>query len=121
MASKKTTTAEESRERLEQSSVEEMKEVTPAVEIQSAAVESAATVEREQLIYIGPTVRKNGIGLRTNQVFVGGHPAYMKALYDEYPLIKQLFVPVDNLIEARKQIHMPGTALYTAIRSLKGV
>lgn len=75
----------------------------------------------EQLIYIGPPIRKNGIGLRTNQVFIGGHPAFLKMLYTEYPHIKSLFVPVDRLQESLKQIKQTGTALNAALLSLKGV
>lgn len=85
------------------------------------AEESAAVAATEQLIYIGPPIRKNGIGLRTNQVFIGGHPAYLEALYTEYPHIKSLFVPVDKLQECLKQIKQTGTALNAAILSLKGV
>lgn len=74
----------------------------------------------EQLIYIGPSIRKNGVVIRTNQTFLGGHPIYYKALYEEYPLIKQLFVPVDKLQESLKKIQKTGTALNAALLSLKG-
>lgn len=83
--------------------------------------EAAAVTAPEQLIYIGPPIRKNGVGLRTNQVFIGGHPAYLNPLYTEYPHIKSLFVPVDKLQESLKQITQTGTALNTALLSLKGV
>lgn len=85
------------------------------------AEEAAAVTAPEQLIYIGPPIRKNGVGLRTNHVFIGGHPAYLKPLYTEYPHIKSLFVPVDKLQESLKQITQTGTALNTALLSLKGV
>lgn len=75
----------------------------------------------EQLIYIGPTIRKNGAEIRTNRVFIGGHPAHLEPLYTEYPHIKSLFVPVDRLQESLKQINQTGTALNTALLSLKGV
>lgn len=91
------------------------------VEGQSTDKEEVAESAPEQLIYIGPPIRKNGIGLRTNQVFIGGHPAYLKSLYTEYPHIKSLFVPVDKLQESLKQIKQTGTALNAALLSLKGV
>ncbi|MGG3504758.1 hypothetical protein ABES58_04655 [Paenibacillus lautus] len=89
------------------------------VEGETQAEEVAAAPE--QLIYIGPPIRKNGVGLRTNQVFIGGHPAYLNALYTEYPHIKALFIPVDKLQESLKQITQTGTALNAALLSLKGV
>ncbi|OIB04825.1 hypothetical protein AK95_14505 [Paenibacillus sp. LC231] len=85
------------------------------------AEEVTAAAAPEQLIYIGPPIRKNGVGLRTNQVFIGGHPAYLEALYTEYPHIKSLFVPVNKLQESLKQIKQTGTALNAALLSLKGV
>ncbi|GIO33742.1 hypothetical protein J2TS6_48830 [Paenibacillus albilobatus] len=83
--------------------------------------QAAAPAARQQLIYIGPTIRENGIGLRTNQTFIGGHPAFLQPLYEKYPQIKVLFVPVEKLREAQKQIQQTGTALNTAALSLKGV
>ncbi|MEK5166224.1 hypothetical protein NYE69_28365 [Paenibacillus sp. FSL R5-0527] len=100
-----------------QEKVEAVKEVTLVVENQSPSV----TEPPEQLIYIGPTIRKNGIGLRTNQVYLGGHPVHLKALYEEYPTIKTLFVPVDELQESLRKIKQTGTALNTALRSMEGV
>lgn len=83
--------------------------------------EPVAPAEREQLIYIGPSLRENGMALRTNQTFIGGRPGFYKALYDKYPMIQQLFVPVAELREAQKQIKTTGTALNMALLSLKGV
>ncbi|MPY20640.1 hypothetical protein [Paenibacillus glucanolyticus] len=91
------------------------------IEEEVKAEEMEAPATPEQLIYIGPPIRKNGIGLRTNQVFIGGHPAYLEALYTEYPHIKSLFVPVDKLQEYLKQIKQTGTAINAALLSLKGV
>lgn len=85
------------------------------------AEEAAAAAAPEQLIYIGPPIRKNGVGLRTNQVFIGGYPEYYKNLYAEYPQIALLFVPVNRLQESLKQITQTGTALNAALLSLKGV
>ncbi|WP_338842048.1 hypothetical protein [Paenibacillus glucanolyticus] len=91
------------------------------IEGEAKAAEVEVPAAPEQLIYIGPPIRKNGVGLRTNQVFIGGHPAFLKALYTEYPHIKSLFVPVDKLQESLKQIKQTGTALNAALLSLKGV
>lgn len=99
--------------------VEIPKVITPLVAAETNA--AAETKDPEQLIYIGPSIRKNGMAIRMNQTFIGGLPEYYKALYDEYPLIKQLFVPVGQLREAQKQINTTGTALNIALQSLKGV
>lgn len=104
--------ATKKREQKEQEEVQSLEELTTTDE---------TTTEPEQLIYIGPSIRKNGVGIRTNNVFIGGHPSYYKVLYDEYPLFKLLFVPVDQLQESLKQIKQTGTALNTALMSLKGV
>lgn len=100
---------------------------TGAQEIKAAAIvdppadEAVTPAEREQLIYIGPPLRENGLALRTNQTFIGGRPGYYKALYDKYPMIQLLFVPVAELRDAQKQIKTTGTALNMALLSLKGV
>lgn len=91
------------------------------VEGEMQAEDATVVAPPGQLIYIGPAFRKNGIGLRTNQVFIGGYPAYLESLYTEYPHIKSLFVAVDKLQESLKQIQQTGTALNAALLSLKGV
>lgn len=75
----------------------------------------------QQLIYIGPPISKGGATLRTNQTFIGGFPTHCNALYEEYPLIKQLFVPVAQMRESIKKMNTPGTALNVAVQALKGV
>ncbi|MNO01215.1 hypothetical protein D3C81_2213000 [compost metagenome] len=61
------------------------------------------------------------MAIRSNQTFIGGYPQYYKALFEEYPNLKTLFVPVTQLREAQKQIQKTGTALNMAFQSLKGV
>ncbi|WP_342576524.1 hypothetical protein [Paenibacillus sp. FSL M8-0142] len=101
---------------------EEQSRVAPVLTEEDTEAQATKTPSvQEQLIYIGPPIRKNGVGIRTNQVFIGGHPAYLEPLYTEYPHIKELFVPVDKLQESLKQITQTGTALNAAILSLKGV
>lgn len=98
---------------------QDQEEVQSSEEVQTDSGETVT--EPEQLIYIGPSIRKNGVGLRTNQVFLGGHPGYLEALYTEYPHIRSLFVPVDKLQESLKQIKLTGSLLNAALLSLKGV
>ncbi len=101
---------------------EEQQEIKtkPETPIQSQVAATVST-DPEQLIYIGPSIRKDGAEIRTNRIFIGGRPAYLEPLYTEYPLIKALFVPVEMLQESLQQINQAGTALHTAVLSLKGV
>ncbi|QCT03817.1 hypothetical protein E6C60_3106 [Paenibacillus algicola] len=105
------------RERDKEQQEQEQQDITAA----SAPEAPAAADKPVQLMYIGPSIRKNGISLRTNQVFLGGHPAYLKPLYTDYPHIRALFVPVVTLQESLKQIRKTGTALNHAALSMKGV
>jgi|GEM_PF-1257277 len=100
---------------------EDQDRVAPVLTEDDTVKAAEAPLVTEQLIYIGPTIRKNGAEIRTNRVFIGGHPAHLEPLYTEYPHIKSLFVPVDRLQESLKQINQTGTALNTALLSLKGV
>ncbi|MBO2943580.1 hypothetical protein JJQ72_06260 [Paenibacillus sp. F411] len=105
----------------EQQAVAQQGTEQQGVSAASAPEAPAATDKPVQLIYIGPSIRKNGVVVRTNQVFLGGHPAYLKPLYTDYPHIRALFVPVDTLQDSLKQIRMTGTALNHAALSMKGV
>lgn len=51
--------------------------------------------EPERLIYVGPSI-PGGI-LQQYTVYKGGMPVHINGLVDKCPVLKQLFVPVDNM------------------------
>lgn len=63
----------------------------------------------QRFIYIGPTIKESK--LLKYQVFIGGLPTHIDDIFTKYPQIKHLFVSVDSLIEAEKQIQQKGTPL----------
>nr|WP_145402962.1 hypothetical protein [Paenibacillus xylanexedens] len=91
------------------------------VKKQAAAKVLVQTKEVEQLIYVGPPMRQDGVSIRTNQLFIGGRPPYFQALYDVYPLMIHLFVPVVELADANKKLKQIGSMLNTAYRSMEEV
>ena len=56
------------------------------------------TKQSKRLIYIGPNLSHGR--LLQYQVFIGGLPEYLDAEFDEFPQLKQLFIPVEQLNEA---------------------
>ncbi|QLG39392.1 hypothetical protein HW560_15705 [Paenibacillus sp. E222] len=101
-------------------STEENKEKNEGAKEQAPAkrVATARSKEPEQLIYIGPSIRKDGASVRTNQTFIGGRPAFLQALYDQNPLMVHLFVPVNELAESTKKLKQIGSMVNTAYRSM---
>lgn len=95
---------------------EEPKELAPKKTVISKVALSVE--EPEQLIYIGPSLRKDGASVRTNQLFIGGRPPYLQALYEQYPLMVHLFVPVKELGESTKKMKQIGSMINTAYRSM---
>lgn len=100
--------------------MESVEETVAMAAVEADEPEEPAKSTSEQLIYIGDPIRKMGVALRTDQVFIGGLPAYLNELYEKYPMIKALFVPVSSMLEAKKEIQTVGTLVYMANRSLKG-
>lgn len=78
----------------------------------------APVKDPEQFIYIGPSMSKDGASVRTNQLFIGGRPPYLQTLYDQFPLMVHLFVPVNELAESTKKLKLIGSMINTAYRSM---
>jgi hypothetical protein len=72
----------------------------------------------EQLVYVGPNIRGGRMAQYT--VFRGGLPAYIEALLDEQPHIRNLIVPIAQLAEAQRRSVTPGTIEYRAAEKLRG-
>lgn len=71
---------------------------------ESPQINSASPI---RLIYVGPNI-PGGI-LQRFQVFKGGLPPHAKGLIEQVPEVKDLFVPVTELEDARRKIEEPGT------------
>lgn len=61
----------------------------------------------ERLIYVGPNLP--GGRLLSGQVFKGGYPPYLEDVFNETPEVKQLFFPVDRVMEVQKKLKEPGS------------
>ncbi|AIW41788.1 hypothetical protein [Paenibacillus polymyxa] len=93
---------------------------TRAVEAeQSVIVNEQPPVDEQHLVYIGPRLDKGR--LRTYQIFVGGYPNHFQDLYDKYPQLKSLFVPVTQLSQAQIDVGVPGHPLNVAYKLVKEV
>lgn len=84
---------------------------------QAAVTEEKPTAQ--QLIYIGPTL--GGGRLPENKVFIGGKPMFLKDLFEKYPDLDTLFVPVSDLTTSKVQLSQEGTPLNLAYQVMKGV
>lgn len=74
--------------------------------------------ESNTFVYLGPNLR-SGV-LRRNQIFKGGKPT-ISGFTDVYPMANELFVPINDRLEAMKQINKKGTLLNLAYENIKGV
>lgn len=85
----------------------------PSEEIKAEA-ESPETVKAEpertgNVMYIGPTIRNT---IQKGTTFAGGvYPSKVNAVLDEFPAGKMLFVPVEELTEAVKNLNTKNSAL----------
>lgn len=73
------------------------------------ATTKKSAAKPQRLIYIGPTLK--GFKLVKYQVFIGGLPKHVDDVFEKYPQIKRLFVPVQSLVEAEKEVKTAGTPL----------
>lgn len=71
---------------------------------------------REPLIYVGPNLPGNS--LRSNTVIKGELPPVINRQIEECPEIKNLFIPVKDLVKVKKKLNQKGSReqkLYTRI------
>ncbi|WP_029516949.1 hypothetical protein [Paenibacillus polymyxa] len=86
---------------------------------QSVIENEQPPVDDQHLVYIGPRLDKGR--LRTYQIFVGGYPDHLQDLYDKYPQLKSLFVPVTQLSQAQIDVGVTGHPLNVAYKLVKEV
>lgn len=84
-----------------------------------AAKQTKAVPEKPgRLIYLGPNLLK--FGLQTYQVYKGGKPKILEKVKETYPLIGQLFAPVQNASGVMQAIEAKGTPANLAYRQITG-
>ncbi|MBM7592256.1 hypothetical protein [Brevibacillus fulvus] len=72
--------------------------------------------EKNQLIYIGPTLP--GGFLAQHTVFRDGIPKHLDGIRNTYPQVDTLIVPIEQLLEAQAELQHKGTAIQQAYQAL---
>lgn len=72
--------------------------------------------EDKQIIYIGDSI---GSLLKQDTVFIGGIPNNLNELLKEKPLIKNLFVDLNELVDKKKKLKVKGTLEYLSNLNIK--
>jgi hypothetical protein len=86
------------------------------VDVFTEQIESVKEKETNSLIYLGPNLP--GGRLLQSTVFREGIPAYLEPLLIERPEVKDLIIPLNEMIIAQKLILQTGTAQYVAYQAL---
>lgn len=63
--------------------------------------------ENKKVMYLGPTVR--GV-VKNGAVFEGGIPKNLEKIAGKKPIIQNLIVPLENIVDVSKNIRVEGTA-----------
>ena len=59
------------------------------------------TEENKQVMYMGPTIR--GV-VRNGAVFSGGIPKSLEKMAEKKPIIKNLIVPLSEIVQVKKEV-----------------
>lgn len=101
-----------------------VKEAVPTVETHPDVI-LAQTLEKTEVeksgnyMYMGPSLKDTW--LPEGKVFVGGIPKFVYGLVDKYPYILKLFIPIEDIVQADKDLKTPGKPLWVYYqRTLKG-
>ena len=63
--------------------------------------------ENKKVMYLGPTIR--GV-VKNGAVFEGGIPKNLEKIAGKKPIIQNLIVPLENIVDVSKNILVEGTA-----------
>lgn len=63
--------------------------------------------ENKKVMYLGPTIR--GV-VKNGAVFEGGIPKNLEKIAGKKPIIQNLIVPLENIVDVSKNIRVEGTA-----------
>ncbi|WP_295280372.1 hypothetical protein [Veillonella sp.] len=80
-------------------------------------VEAVTTPTKKQVMYLGPN--KFDLGLITGSVYIDGVPAIVEQVKGLYPLLANLFIPLDRIGAAEVQLNTQGSALHAAYEQAK--
>ena len=69
------------------------------------------TEENKQVMYMGPTIR--GV-VRNGAVFSGGIPKSLEKMAEKKPIIKNLIVPLSEIVQVKKDVDTEGTVAAVA-------
>lgn len=100
------------------------KENVPTVEthpdvILAQTLETDVQPENKSFMYMGPSIK--GVWLPEGQVFTDGIPTYANDLVPQYPHILKLFIPINDIVQASKDLKTPGKPLWSYYqKTLKG-
>ena len=62
--------------------------------------------ENKKVMYLGPTIR--GV-VKNGAVFEGGIPKNLEKIAGKKPIIQNLIVPLENIVDVSKNIRVEGT------------
>ena len=68
--------------------------------------------ENKKVMYLGPTIR--GV-VKNGAVFEGGIPKNLEKIAGKKPIIQNLIVPLENIVDVSKNIRVEGTAEAIAV------
>ena len=63
--------------------------------------------ENKKVMYLGPTIR--GV-VKNGAVFEGGIPKNLEKIAGKKPIIQNLIVPLENIVDVSKNIRVEGTS-----------
>lgn len=63
--------------------------------------------ENKKVMYLGPTIR--GV-VKNGAVFEGGIPKNLEKIAGKKPIIQNLIVPLENIVDVSRNIRVEGTA-----------
>jgi len=114
------TSSEGIQQNTEESTLDPTLTVNPSdkevVDVFTEQIESVKEKETNSLIYLGPNLP--GGRLLQSTVFREGIPAYLEPLLTERPEIKDLIIPLNEMISTQRRIVQTGTAEYVAYQAL---
>ncbi|WP_024346585.1 hypothetical protein [Lacrimispora indolis] len=71
-----------------------------------------------KVMYLGPTIR--GV-VKNGDVFEGGLPKKLSKVAEKKPIVKNLIVPLSDIVETKRAIDQEGTAEAVAFDKIEAI